>query len=100
MSVYVDREGNEIDEARMIELQQTKGYGGVLNTVVPAGYWVSTVWIGYNRHLGAKPAVFETKVFMNNEDLSAALDLERYMTEADAVEGHWRMVLKWGGQRE
>ena len=67
----------------------------VEQTELPSGKWVSTVWLGLNHQYGeGKPLIFETMVFPKKESYSE-LDMERYSTEAEAIEGHKQMVKKW-----
>lgn len=55
---------------------------------------ISTVWLGLDHNVfGPKPLIFETMVF--SPDDHGDHDMERYSTEAEAIEGHKRMVLKW-----
>ena len=54
------------------------------------GYTISTVFLGFDHQFGdGPPLIFETMVFgdgpLDNE-------CDRYPTEADAVEGHAKMV--------
>jgi hypothetical protein len=70
---------NMTEEARRIALTQ-----------VWPGVTVSTVWIGLDHriHGDGPPLIFESMVFGGHYDGKA----ERYATEAEAVEGHERMV--------
>lgn len=56
---------------------------------------VSTVWLGLDHSfsMSSKPLIFETMVFPRND--YGELDMERYSTEEEAIQGHKRMVLKW-----
>lgn len=56
---------------------------------------VSTVWLGIDHSFlpSSKPLVFETMVFPPFS--YRELDIERYSTEEEAIEGHKRMVAKW-----
>ena len=51
---------------------------------------VSTVWLGIDHQFGnGPPLIFETMTFRGTHALG---DQERYSTEAQAIEGHRRMV--------
>lgn len=55
------------------------------------GNSVSTVFLGLNHQYGdGPPLIFETMVFGGKYDQ----DMERYATEAQAIEGHARWVAK------
>jgi len=101
MSEYYDRQGNPmtlkqwanrleggIDEARVAE------------TILPSGYWVSTVWLGLNHAFGSgPPLIFETMVFPCDKDGKVTsfgeMDSDRYSTETEALAGHARISEKW-----
>lgn len=58
------------------------------------GGWVSTVWLGINHNwFGGKPLIFETMLF--GPGGNGDYDMDRYSTEAEAKEGHERMVKLW-----
>jgi hypothetical protein len=68
----------------------------VRETILSNGLWVSTVWIGIDHAFNnGPPMIFETMVFPSKERLGEDLDMERYATEAEAIDGHRRMVEKW-----
>ena len=57
------------------------------------GFWVSTVWLGLDHSFGGgKPLIYETMVFRGS---SGDIDMKRYSTRKEAVEGHRQMFLKW-----
>lgn len=59
---------------------------------------VSTVFLALDHsHGGELPLVFETMVFLDETGMEDR-DCERYTTWEQAVEGHKRMVEKWGGE--
>lgn len=59
------------------------------------GGTVSTVFLGLNHSLfGMIPLIFETMVFPRNRG-GGELDMDRYHTEKQALEGHKRMVRAW-----
>ncbi len=67
----------------------------VAETTLWWGGYVSTVWLGLDRsRWGGPPLIFETIIFLDS-DLEVDVDLDRYSTEAQAVQGHAAMVKKW-----
>jgi hypothetical protein len=56
------------------------------------GYWVSTVWLGYNHQWNEArpPLIFETMV--KNPDGDFEDHQERYSTENDAIIGHMKAM--------
>ncbi len=114
---YYDRSGNNIsfrDWARLRAYDEKRDAGYVRVAEDTVGkYWISTVWIGMNHSFSAgPPLIFETMVFdksapkpkwppERDDDSdeyeitsSTDLDMERYSTEKEAIEGHERMVEK------
>ena len=89
MSLYFDRNGNElIDAALWAGLMADDDYRRVASTVVGKAH-VSTVWLGLDHQFGeGPPLIFETMVFGGDLDQHQW----RYSTEAQAVEGHDRVV--------
>lgn len=94
---YYDRSGNAISFRDYMRLnayyQDHLEYKRVAETAI-GDYWVSTVWLGLDHGLGRpyeRPLIFETMVFNRATDESD-LDCKRYSTEAEAREGHERMV--------
>lgn len=67
-------------------------------TTLRDGTTVSTVWLGLDHQYGVgPPLIFETMVFL--PDSYSELDMERYSTEAEALQGHRRMVRRWRAKR-
>lgn len=121
---YFDREGRPITREQWSNASEDRKYK-VLKQETVGVYWISTVWLGLNHnHSGrGRPQIFETMVFeqgpsdretreiyqglrtlTDTEDefgYSAWRDLEceRYATEAEALEGHARIVAKWSQPR-
>lgn len=65
------------------------------------GIVVSTIWLGLNHQIWGrdeKPMIFETMIFP--PDGWDDLDMERYSTEIEALEGHERMKKKWSRKRK
>ena len=96
MSLWYWRDGTPADDMKAIEEKLgDHDYKVVEQTTLPNGLWVSTVWLGLDHSFCREgpPLIFETMVFESKENLHD-LDCERYPTEAEAIEGHWRMVAK------
>jgi hypothetical protein len=93
-----DREGNPISVARWDELLGNLDYKMVRQTQI-GPYWVSTVWLGldHNYFGDGPPLIFETMVFGITRDdpaldtLGPDIDVRRYFTEEQAIEGHEEM---------
>lgn len=100
MSEYYNRDGSEMTrEEWLTSYESNRGKKRVAETTLPDGKWVSTVWLGLNHSYGdGPPMIFETMVFENKQNLSEE-DCEQYSTEAEALEGHQRMVEKWSKVR-
>lgn len=114
-NLYYDRQGNPIgigDWALIFE--GGEGERRVAEDQV-GPFWVSTVWLGLDHQYGdGPPLIFETMVFdvvdpvieekvwtvggktfrWTSDSSWRDLDLERYTTEEQALEGHKRMVDK------
>jgi hypothetical protein len=58
------------------------------------GFFVSTVWLGLDHSFwpDREPLIFETMVFFRGK---SDLDMDRYTTKQQAIEGHKEMVRKW-----
>ena len=99
MSGYYDRQGNPLKLMEWMKLfddpKDRMAKKRVTETTLADGKWISTVWLGLDHSFGAgPPLIFETMVFPAKGDMGD-LDCERYSTEAEAQEGHARMVQKW-----
>lgn len=72
----------------------------ISQTTLPNGNFVSTVWLGLDHSFGedGPPLIFETMVFPK-KGIWVDVDMERYSTEEEAVQGHQRMVKKWSKNR-
>ncbi len=58
---------------------------------------VSTVWLGLDHNfLGDRILIFETMIFSGTrwKDMGG-IDMDRYSTEEEAIEGHKKMYRKW-----
>lgn len=90
---YYDRDGSVITASKWGELFQIPEYKILQQTWLDNedGIMVSTVWLGLNHGYGTRrPLIFETMIFgmgIDGEEYQ-----ERYSTEAEAMEGHWRAV--------
>jgi hypothetical protein len=99
---YFDRQGEPIDMDRWGVLHEDPDYKRVALDVYPSledvtadplspepVATVSTVWLGINHAFGGgPPVIFETMIFGGDYDQECM----RYSTEADAVDGHWRVM--------
>lgn len=101
---YYDRQGRPIDFDRWGALFEQMDYKRVGYDVCPDQFddqleqvledgpiaAVSTVWLGINHAFGfgGPPIIFETMIFGG----PYAEEMMRYSTEADALEGHRRVV--------
>ena len=93
--MYYDRQGNQISLSEFTKLHDNN-YKRVLQTTLPNGKWVSTVWLGINHQFSNGPIlIFETMVFNSKGNFSDELDMKRYSTENDAIIGHYKMIEKW-----
>ena len=97
---YFDRQGKGTDDclewAKMFEdkIKDGSDYRIVKQEYTWMRFWVSTVWIGLDHPFweNQPPLIFETMVFSRNK---SDLDMERYTTEKQAINGHRKMVKKW-----
>ena len=98
MPRYYDRQGRPLVNAlAWAKLEEEGGldYKSVAATTLSDGTWVSTVWLGADHQYGdGPPLIFETMVFPREGNWSE-MECERYSTEAQAREGHARMVAKY-----
>ena len=93
--IFYNRQGNPITPSEADSLLIDINYKRILETTLPDGKWISTVWLGINHQFGNGPIlIFETMVF-NSKGNFTDLDCERYSTENDAIIGHYKMIEKW-----
>lgn len=94
--MYYNRNGTPCEDQNA--LAWAKGFEKdrkVAKDILPDGKRVSTVFLGLDHNYGnGLPLIFETMVFPSEGD-SSDLDMDRYSTEEQALEGHKRMVEKW-----
>jgi len=96
-NMFWDKQGNPIGETpdKWIPLSQDLNYRRVAETQVGT-YWVSTVWIGIDLGFGSQPPLlFESMVFANSSAKGIEgndVYMNRYATEAEAIEGHKTIV--------
>lgn len=80
------------------KLHSDLSYKILKQTTLPNGKWVSTVWLGmchnWDEHNEKGHLIFETMVFTNHGDYYGE-DCERYSTEEEALNGHYKMCLKY-----
>jgi hypothetical protein len=97
VSNFYDRAGQLVDLMTWTEKNDPEYKRVAEDTVSP--YWISTVWLGIDhQHGDGPPLIFETMVFRLGPDGEvnfSDIDCDRYSTEAEALEGHRRMVDKW-----
>ena len=90
MSDWYDRDGNPIGLDQLDSIEKR-----VAETMLDS-CWVSTVWLGLDHaFMGGPPLIFETMVFPAKDGEVTdycELNAKRYSTEAQAREGHDRMV--------
>jgi hypothetical protein len=95
MSNYYDRQGNRMTLRQWARSFEKRPDRRVAETTLPDGTWISTVWLGLDHSFGSgPPLIFETMVFPSQDDMRDQ-DCDRYSTEAEALDGHARMVEKW-----
>jgi len=94
MEHIYDRDGMPISMAEYSRLLAQPGYQRVAEDQV-GPYWISTVWLGVDHGWGRRPVpvIFETMVFAENGKVGHDLEMRRYSTEAEALEGHAETVL-------
>lgn len=84
-----------IEEWATVMDRKTRTVG---KTTLPNGNRVSTVFLGLDHQWGeGQPLLFETMLFPS--DSFTEEDMDRYSTYEEAVEGHWRMVERYGGKK-
>lgn len=96
---YYDRKGNGTDDC-LVWAKMFEGHGDRMKYKIVKqdytwmGFWVSTVWLGLDHSFGegSDPLIFETMVFFKGH---SELDMDRYTTEKQAVNGHHKMFKKW-----
>jgi hypothetical protein len=94
VSDYYDRQGNPLTDEEHLAIRVRASKSGedvkrVALDVLPGDVRISTVWLGLDHGWGGgPPLIFETLVFGGPMDG----EMDRYSTEAQAVEGHARMV--------
>lgn len=93
---YYDKEGKEISMEKFGELRRSREYKIIKQTTTPNGVLISTVWIGMNLDFydAVNPTIFESMVFPS-EDNRAEIDMKKYSTEENALQGHEHLVKKW-----
>lgn len=97
---FLDKQGNPLTIDEYETLFSREDYKILKQTHVNGRYFVSTVWLGINHAYGdGPPMIFETMVFHSckNEQITdlGELDMERYATEKEALEGHENMCKRF-----
>ncbi len=115
MTLFYNREGKPIlDTLEWGRLFENLDYKRVAEDTLDDGTWISTVWIGIDQDIGFsdRPMIFETMVFPGRCTETCEkprfkansigvcnhlreLDVDRYSTEAEALRGHRKMLMKW-----
>lgn len=99
MSTYYDKEGQQIDRAKWAALFSNKEYVRVaLSDSEDGNTRVSTIWLGLDHGFGGERQIFETMVFQGDDEDD--IDMQRYATISEALEGHAEMAEKWIGSSE
>lgn len=104
MASFYDRQGRPIDLFTWGGLIEDRNYQRVAETTI-GRYWISTVWLGLDHnfwHPGNPPLIFETMIFDEDRVIVDMFGFAyhdvvdelttRYLTEADALLGHDRIV--------
>lgn len=87
------REAELLEWARWFEDNPKKRV--VKQDELPNGYWISTIFLGLDHSFGSgPPLIFETMAFKRGERLEE-VDMNRYTTWDEAMEGHKKMVEWW-----
>jgi len=90
---FRNRRGKAIGLSEWARLREDLAYIRVAIEKLPFGRRISTVWIGLDMSFGlGRAATFETAVFSRS---GKVLDMCKYDNEADAVQGHRKMVTLW-----
>ena len=89
----------EIEQLTDADYQKIITNKRIGNTHLSNGIRVSTVFLCINHNFSGTgdPVLFETMAFP--EDSYEEIDMDRYTTYEDALQGHWNMVKKHGGQK-
>jgi len=87
--MYYDKSGEPIDLMKWAKYFEDLDYKVIARDMV-GGNEVSTVWLGINHNFSddGAPVIFETMVFPNEDWDGDELYMNRYSTEAEALEGH------------
>lgn len=96
---YWDRRGEPMSFSEwVLAVEDGADARRVLETTLPNGLWVSTVWLGMNHRYGpGKPLIFESMVFVSSQRL-LELDQRRYTSELAARTGHLELVREWSAK--
>lgn len=88
---YYDKQGNSLSLAEFATMFEQDR---IVKQEQVGVYWISTVLLGIDHSFsgGGPPLIFETMVFRGS---ASDLDMDRYSTEEQALQGHDAMVRKW-----
>ncbi len=95
--MYYKRDGTPYPDDNPVKwaIDSKNQDGRVAEDILPDGKRISTVFLGLNHNWGeGPPLIFETMVFPSETE-GNDLDMDRYSTEEQALEGHKEMVKKW-----
>lgn len=102
--MYYDKAGHAISPRQCGELLEDPQYRRVVETVLPDGTWVSTVWIGLDHDFGGQgpPLIFETRAvpstrLRTSPSRGGREAIKRYSTLEAAQAGHEEMVQRFSG---
>jgi hypothetical protein len=89
-SLYYDRAGKPIDVDKWAEHFENLDYKILARDVLDDGKVVSTIWVGLDQSYDEadSPVIFETIIFTDEDWDGDELYMNRYSTEAEALEGH------------
>lgn len=94
--LHYDRHGRPISMDEWATLHNDLDYRILLQTALPNGKWVSTVWLGLDHRWDRRgpPLIFESMVFPT-EAHGDEVEMLRYTNEEEAIEGHRQLVRIW-----
>jgi hypothetical protein len=94
---YFDKHGKPIDAVTWQKCIEDVDYRRVGLTELANGFWLSTLWLGFDMAHGRGMAQrFETMVFADGSE--KCLEQTRYPTLYDAQQGHADIVREWMGK--
>tara|TARA_Y100000310_G_C20447834_1_gene699269 strand:- start:545 stop:853 length:309 start_codon:yes stop_codon:yes gene_type:complete len=99
--MYYDKNGKSLEVMEWAKKLEDFDYKCVKKDILKNGIVVSTVWLGLDHNIieQGSPLIFETMVFPK-EGESSELDVDRYSTEEEALNGHQKMIDKFKESNE